>query len=42
MTRLVEKPFVDSKLPFETVFLLTAIVLAVITISLVLAIIALP
>ena len=42
MTIQVGKPFVDSKLPFETVFLLTTIVLAVITISFVLTIIALP
>ena len=42
MTIQVGKPFVDSKLQFETVFLLTTIVFAVITISLVATIIALP
>ncbi len=37
----VEGP-VDSKLPFEAVFLLTTIALAVITISVVVTLVALP
>ncbi len=42
MTTRVGKPFVNSKLLIETVFLLTTIVLAVITISLVVTTIVFP